>query len=256
MPPKLVYETEGRRVTFALEQDQVTIGRSADNDVIIRDGLVSRRHAKVHRAGDAWRVTDLGSSNGTRVNGRDPQHHDLRDGDRIQVHRFEILFVEGAPPGVSVILDQGQAAADPLGSGTVIRSAVDFSALASMQREGTVAQPQQGVNRLERLLDIVTKASGALLSSTSLDDTLNTVLDLVFEHLNVDRGCIMLWDEGKQDLVLRCAKQTGGKAGEIRFSRTIAEKVYNDKVSILTSDAMSDERFVGGRRGRGADLRR
>jgi adenylate cyclase len=243
--PELVFELEGRRVTHALDKDEVTVGRSADNDVVIKDALVSRHHAKVHRVGNAWRVTDLGSSNGTRVNDRDPANHDLRSGDRIQLHKFDILFVDGAQPSLSLTPDAGPAAADPLGSGTVIRSAVDFSALASSMQE-TLGVPQAGVNRLERLLDIVTKASEALLSSTSLDDTLNTVLDLVFEHLNVDRGCIMLWDEDKQDLEVRCVKQKGDAAEQIRFSRTIAEKVYRDKVSVLTSDAMSDERFAGG----------
>jgi len=183
--PELVFELEGRRVAHALDRDEVTVGRSADNDVVIKDALVSRHHAKVHRVGDAWRVTDLGSSNGTRVNDRDPANHDLRNGDRIQLHKFDMLFIDSAQPGLSLTPDVGPATTDPLGSGTVIRSAVDFSALASSMQE-TLGVPKGGENRLERLLDIVTKASEALLSSTSLDDTLSTVLDLVFEQLNVD----------------------------------------------------------------------
>ena len=244
MPPQLVYEIDGRRVTYALEQDEVTIGRSADNDVVIQDALVSRRHARVHRDGTSWRVTDLGSSNGTRVNDQDPTHRVLRNGDRIQLHKFQVLFVDQGQPAVSLIATAPTPADDALGSGTVIRSAVDFSALASMQR--TLGVPSGGEHRLRQLLEIVTRASEALLSSTSLDQTLETVLDLVFEHLNVDRGCIMLWDETKRDLVVRCVKQKGAAGEEIRFSRTIAEKVHREKVAILTSDAMSDERFKGG----------
>jgi adenylate cyclase len=244
MPPELVYETEGRRVTFALTKDEVTIGRATDNDVVIKDGLISRHHARLHRVDDGWRVTDLGSSNGTRVNDRDPGKRVLKNGDRIQVHKLDIVFRDGELPGMSLILDPAQLSTDPLGSGTIVRSAVDFSALASDQK--TMGVPAGGENKLEQLLKIVTKASQALLASTSLDETLDTVLTLVFEHLNVDRGCIMLWDDEKQDLVVRCLKQTGKKAGEIRFSRTIAEKVYKEKVSILTNDAMHDDRFAGG----------
>jgi len=244
--PELVFEIEGRRVRYALNQDVVTIGRATENDVVITDSLVSRRHARLHRVGKAWRVTDLGSSNGTRVNGLDPTDHDLRDGDRIQLHKFDIRFVGGERPEMSLVGDPATTLDAPIDGGTVFRSAVDFSALASMQRREAVAAPQQGVDRLERLLAIVTKASEALLSSTSLDETLSTVLDLVFEHLNVDRGCIMLWNEEHEELAVRCVKHRGDEDEQIRFSRTIAERVYREKVSVLTSDAMSDERFAGG----------
>jgi adenylate cyclase len=245
MPPELVYELDGKRQSYALEKDEATIGRSADNDVVIRDVLVSRHHARIYRVRGAWRVADLGSSNGTRVNGVDPTHRDLRSGDRIQLHKFCLTFLDGDAPGVSLMPDAPDATTGSLGGGTVIRSAVDFSALASMHGESVGLAPR-GASRLEKLLDIVTKASEALLASTSLDDTLSTVLDLIFEHLAVDRGCIMLWNEQNAELEVRCVKHKGGGGEEIRFSRTIAEKVYREKVSILTSDAMSDDRFAGG----------
>jgi pSer/pThr/pTyr-binding forkhead associated (FHA) protein len=48
----------------------ILIGRGPDSDFVIRDVTVSRRHATIHREGYAWIVEDLGSKNGTRVNGR------------------------------------------------------------------------------------------------------------------------------------------------------------------------------------------
>ena len=48
----------------------VLVGRGPDSDFVIRDATVSRRHAAIHREGYAWFVEDLGSKNGTRVNGR------------------------------------------------------------------------------------------------------------------------------------------------------------------------------------------
>jgi pSer/pThr/pTyr-binding forkhead associated (FHA) protein len=51
----------------------VLIGRDRDSDFVIRDATVSRRHAAIHREGYAWIVEDLGSTNGTRVNGRPVQ---------------------------------------------------------------------------------------------------------------------------------------------------------------------------------------
>ena len=244
MPPELVYEIDGQRVSYSLTGEEAKIGRSADNDVVIRDALISRHHARVFRVGDAWQVTDLGSANGTRVNDADPTDRDLRSGDRIGLHKFRILFMDPTASSVSLISDTGPAKID-LESGTVIRSAVDFSALAGMQTADAGAGELK-VDRLGRLLEIVTKASRALLSSPTLDDTLDAVLQLVFEHLNVERGCIMLWDEERQDLDVRCVKQKDGESDEIRFSRTIADRVYRDKVAVLTSDAMSDQRFAGG----------
>lgn len=48
----------------------VVIGRGPDSDFVIGDATVSRRHAAIHREGYSWIVVDLGSKNGTRVNGR------------------------------------------------------------------------------------------------------------------------------------------------------------------------------------------
>jgi adenylate cyclase len=246
MRPELVYEIDGRRVVVPLDRDELTIGRSGDNDDVINDALISRHHAKVHRVGDAWRVTDLGSSNGTRVNDVEAAGQQLKNGDQIQLHKFTLLFVEdnAASMGVSLISTPPQLADDPIGTGTVIRSAVGFTQLATMQRSPT--DSSGGVNRMEQLLEIVTKASEVLLSSTSLDETLDKVLDLVFAHLRVERGCILMWDEARNDLVVRTVKGNVDTGSEIQFSRTIAEKVYREKVSILTSDAMSDDRFAGG----------
>ena len=245
MRPELVYEIDGRRVVVPLDRDELTIGRSGDNDVVIKDALISRHHAKVHRVGDGWRVTDLGSSNGTRVNDAEAADQDLQSGDKIQLHKFNMLFVEGnaAAMGVSLVTTPAKLADEAIASGTVIRSAIGFTELATMQR--SPSESAGGDNRMEQLLQVVTKASEVLLSSTSLDETLEKVLDLVFAHLRVDRGCILMWDEAQKDLVVRTVK--GNEAGsEIQFSRTIAEKVYRDKVSILTSDAMADDRFAGG----------
>ena len=246
MPPEITYEFQGQRVSIPLEADEISIGRAVDNDVVISDNRISRRHAKIHRVGEAWRVTDLASSNGTFVNDGDPTDHDLRNGDQIQLHKFPITFVD--EPKLSVALTSWEEAgqSEDLFPGTVVRSAIDFNTLASQQAETDVGQTGSNLDRLRRLLDIVTKVSEALLSSSSLADTLETVLDAAFEHLSVDRGCIMMWDAEKGDLDVRCVRQKDGKTGEIRFSRTIAEKVYREKVAVLTNDAMSDDRFAGG----------
>lgn len=72
---------------FPIGSAPLTIGRSADSTVsITSDGSLSRSHAQVYAQGDAIYVADLGSSNGTKVNGEPVgAPTPLRDGDRIEV---------------------------------------------------------------------------------------------------------------------------------------------------------------------------
>jgi hypothetical protein len=87
---------------FALQQDQVTIGRSAGNELVLADAEVSRRHARVVRRADGYAVEDIGSTNGTFVNGQRISHLTLlQDGDTIDLGdtvRLRFVSSPGAPP--------------------------------------------------------------------------------------------------------------------------------------------------------------
>ncbi len=239
MPPEIHYELEGLRVVYPLDKDEVTIGRSTSNDLVIQHITVSRRHAKVFREGELWKVADLGSTYGTRVNDLGHADTPLHDGDRIFLHRFPLTFIDKSSPGASLTTSGERREENSVGA--VYQSAVDFSMLASIPAD---------VNHLQRLLTIMTKSSEAILVSRSLTETYRRVLDLIFEHLPVQRGFIMLWDEARGDFVTPAFKHQSGLPGEsarIQFSRTIAEKVYREKMAVLTTDALSDVRFQDGR---------
>jgi hypothetical protein len=81
---------DGRRV--ALTDAEVTIGRAADAEVRLTDTSVSRRHAEVRPMGDGWAIVDLGSTNGTRVNGAPVKDRRLQDGDTITVGDASLRF--------------------------------------------------------------------------------------------------------------------------------------------------------------------
>ena len=69
------------------------IGRSRDCEVVLEDTGVSRRHAELRLGADGWVVSDLGSTNGVRVNGQDVHTaHPLHPGDRIELGSTEIIF--------------------------------------------------------------------------------------------------------------------------------------------------------------------
>lgn len=77
---------------FAVEGDELTIGRSADNTVSINNATVSGHHCVIRRDGDRYVLTDLGSTNGTRVNSHEVKESALRPKDLVQVGSVEFLF--------------------------------------------------------------------------------------------------------------------------------------------------------------------
>ena len=70
----------------------VRLGRSPDNDVILRDPATSGHHARLERRGDVFWVVDLGSTNGTFVNGESVQERQLNNGDRLTVGQNSVHF--------------------------------------------------------------------------------------------------------------------------------------------------------------------
>jgi pSer/pThr/pTyr-binding forkhead associated (FHA) protein len=78
--------------THALEGGKVVLGRSKDSDIQVEDANVSRRHAELRREGPAWWLVDLGSTNGTELNGRRVQRSKLNDGDTITLGATDLVF--------------------------------------------------------------------------------------------------------------------------------------------------------------------
>ena len=78
--------------THALEGAKVVLGRSKDSDIQVEDANVSRRHAELRREGATWWLVDLGSTNGTELNGKRVQRSKLDDGDTITLGATELVF--------------------------------------------------------------------------------------------------------------------------------------------------------------------
>lgn len=77
--------------------EQVVLGRSRECDIRVVDGNVSRRHAELRRIGDDYWLVDLGSTNGTELNGRPVRREQVGDGDRITIGSTEIVFGRRQP---------------------------------------------------------------------------------------------------------------------------------------------------------------
>jgi pSer/pThr/pTyr-binding forkhead associated (FHA) protein len=99
----VVVTVDGNEVARRAVVDSITIGRSTECDVAIIDRKVSRAHCRVERDGNAWRVVDLQSHNGTYVHGQRMDKAYLHDGDSFEVGHAKVTFhevgwVPGRPP--------------------------------------------------------------------------------------------------------------------------------------------------------------
>lgn len=85
-------ESGGRTEKISITRHPIVIGRLSTCDVVLADSNVSRRHAELRREGSHWMLVDLGSTNGTLVNGKLAREHPLQSGDRIAFGTSEMIF--------------------------------------------------------------------------------------------------------------------------------------------------------------------
>lgn len=85
--------------TLNLTQDVISIGRSKDNNIVLKNIKASRRHARIERIGATYQITDLGSGNGTKVNGKKIDFQALNKGDEIAIGdaRLTLKAIDDGP---------------------------------------------------------------------------------------------------------------------------------------------------------------
>jgi sigma-B regulation protein RsbU (phosphoserine phosphatase) len=238
--------------TFPLGRLRITIGRSARNDLCIPDPFASRVHAEVRREGDQYILQDLGSANGTLYNGASVEGAvPLNNGGRIQIGETEIVFNDGSAGalGATMITDPH---ASPVPEATIAMNSADRTTSGLLEAiEGARTQPdydlpKKSTVRQSDLLALISKVGVTLLASATLNETLQQIASLVFEAVPAERCCIMMRDEGNEELKVAVARlrDREGDIGEIRVSRTIMEEVVGLGKSVLTADAQQDPRLM------------
>jgi len=251
-----------------LNRPRITIGRSARNDLCVEDPFASRLHAEVRKRGDAFWLSDLGSANGTMINGmRLTAPVQLRERDLVRIGETEIEYTERAdtaPARGRTSILFSDSSFSPAPEATIIAGARNSAAnlLSSLEiSQKTQISPipiVTGQNQLapklqEDALAVISRVSLTLLSPLSLDETLQQVLECVFEVVSADRGYVMLLETpeddpaGAPELVCKAMKlrtpAADGASTEVEISRSISEQVLKQGASVLTSDAQQDPRF-------------
>jgi sigma-B regulation protein RsbU (phosphoserine phosphatase) len=253
MPELIVKYPDRAPYRFPLGRLRITLGRSARNDLCIPDPFASRVHAEVRREGEEYFLQDLGSANGTLYNGGTVEGSvPLTAGGRIQIGETEIVFDDGtynSGMGATMITDNHT----PLPEATIALPSGDRTTSGLLEAiEGARTKPEEiAAARVEResdLLALISKVGVTLLAVTTLNETLEQIVSLVFEAVPADRCLLMMRDEGSDEMKVAVARLRDriGEVGEIRVSRNVMDEVLMRGKSVLTSDAQHDPRFASG----------
>jgi adenylate cyclase len=233
-------------------KSDLSIGRTEGNDLVLNHPSVSRKHARIEtRDGHYWLI-DLKSTNGVKVNGNLISESAVSAGDKILVGSVQ-LDVKAMP---SVDFSGESMFDNP--SGTVIRRISDFNSefgldLSEVQQHASlrpVSEPgmraEPAVTR-EKIFQVLVQVARALLESDDLQSLLNTVMEMIFKYLPVERGLILLFDENGEPVPKLTKFIEGADAQDIPISRTILKMVAEQQVALMTSNALEDARLLGGK---------
>ena len=217
-------------LAWKIEAPLSRIGRSSTCEVHIADASVSRRHAEIVRRDDRFFIQDLGSRNGTRVNGtvvRAPV--EIGPGDSVEVGDLT-LRVTAEEPGRPVLVPEG-ARID-----TSVQLRADHLVKAH-------ARDDQGARPLVAWL---VAAGQLLVTLRPVQETCDKILEVVARAVPATRHVLMLRDETSGELRQISARQLGGRQGQpLALSRSIVGRVLEECTSVLTVDALHDPRFSG-----------
>jgi len=216
--------------------DQNTLGRLPSSSITLNDEQASARHALLRWEQGSWLLQDLGSSNGTFVNGHRIDKQVLKDGDQVQLGTTHLTFsiqdVERTQSAVKV--QQSEA--------PVIHCRLDGKGHEDFLPAADISDMEQLKRDYEKLR-IANELNQAIGLEPNIDLLLGNILDEVFKVLPADRGVIMLMDPLTNSLDARATKQRGESTEEILLSSTIIEEVFGSGAAVLSSDASIDARF-------------
>jgi adenylate cyclase len=227
--------------SFVVKPEGATIGRTKENDVWVLHSSLSRQHARVERAGAGGGVVvvDLGSKNGTFVNGERVQRREVASGDTVRCGDVSLLLVDDAavpagPAPTTIFPSDGDLTRLPLEGLIAPRGSGHKTSLRLARVESAT--------RAQDKLEILLKVSQLLSSPREIDALLREILDLVMLIMDVDRAAVLMIDE-KGELLPRVVKSAAGALPERFYSEHIVRFVQQRGVAALFADAQLDSRL-------------
>jgi len=250
-----LFSTTGEQSIDLKPGRTVVVGRAVTSDVPIYDPTISRRHAEVSLTEGGVKVKDVGSSNGTFLNGARITEAIAGENDVITFGKvaFRVKEVTAPAPRPKVVpplpSEFGAKAGSTIlrqlpvtNSGGVPAIVLDSPAGPSHLRVSAPSLEERRQKKLELLLEV----SKELSRQQELDRLLDKVVDFTFQIMNVDRVSILLLEEATGELVPKISKgRTAQSAASKHVPQSIARRVVEDRVAILSDNTAADERFKG-----------
>lgn len=249
---------QGRR--FEIPGQPTAVGRDGSNPIRLHDNEVSRRHAELRPSDrQGFRLVDLGSANGTYVNGQPVDEVPLRTGDQVRIGRTLMLYSEGPAPAHSAMTERVDLLkrASPEDRSAIIKSIPAGEGSRLLDAPSGVGEWLKV--RLANLA-VMYQATQAVSHILDTDELLPRVLQLVFESIGADRAAVLMAPDGPGDggpdpadgpeaaeLVPRVVRWRGEAEPDERMtiSRSIVDHVHQSGQGVISTDVPADERFAG-----------
>ena len=269
---KLIVKQGGNTRDLPLTKENFCIGRTPENDLEVKDSLISRRHTSIIKKGDRYIIYDLGSSNGTYVNREKIEMKVLEDGDVVRLGDTEITFNDERLRQRSNAANLRQTTAevpappeqkpitDVQGNRYIVQHVDDVAksysfditdALSKGLSLRDIRKEVQGEKAAKesKMFFILFQVGKALSAAPTLDAMLQISMKLIFEVINAERGVMFTPSPDGQTLQPHIGFNRGKgivAGADLHISTTITNQVVTEKVSIVTSDALQDPRFMQG----------
>jgi signal transduction histidine kinase len=237
---------EGKQ--FELTAPTITVGRHSANAVSLHDTQVSRRHLELRAAAGGYEMCDLGSGNGTLLNGQPVRSAPLRSGDTISIGQTILMFTLGrheptAPGNELTERVRLQARPEQDLTAAIVRTVTADAGSQILSRPAAATDWLR--TRLASLAALYETAE-AVSHILDVDQLLGTVMDLVFKSVDADHGCFMLRaEDGRLTPTAVRYREGVNRQEELAVSRTVVEHVLKEKQGVLVSDVYTDDRFRG-----------
>ena len=230
----------------------MVVGRAVNSDCAVVDATVSRRHAELTVAQDGLQVKDVGSSNGTFVNGVKVDSYFVVPGDTLTFGKVAFRLEELAP----AVVQEPEAGSPkpeepgPKPGATIVRQVPSpADAVAALGRHsGSIKAVMAGdadpAEKDRQKLQILLEVSKGLTRATDVDALLRKVADYAFQILEADRCAILLVDDTGQ-LNTKISRDKRGADAPQAVPQSIARMTVDEKVAVLSDNAGEDQRFTG-----------
>ena len=221
--------------TLSVASEELSIGRDPSNHLWIPDPVLSRHHCLLTRKGDQFFIRDLGSRNGTIVNGMTVDELQLRHGDQISIGTSVLLFLLGE--GEESLQGSRVEFTDTMVLGSPPVSLQPEEAIHLQPDNFFANLPQPAAYDFSALLKLATRI-GSVGDTESLQWQL---LGFIFEVVPAERGAILLFEDPDGFTSAVAWDRARGPNCPVQVSRTIVKRVARERVGLVMNDVLGDE---------------